>query len=138
MSFKDYAEKSKEYMTKFGLYLTGKNSAPSLTIDIDLSTELNALHNASSSEQLIQLSNGFYDQVAFKRSLIEVYKKPKDYLKEQQLTLDSNIKSLDSLSKDISLNIDSVKANQVRSQSARSISDRLQLKLSLIKDNTNA
>lgn len=138
MSFKEYSEKSKEYLNQLGNYLTGKNSSPTLEIDIDLSKELNAIHNVSSAEQLIQLSNAFYDQVAAKRSLIEIYKKPKDYLNEFKISIDERISSLDNLSSNVDEQHDSVIANKVKSQSLKSISKKLQLKLSLIKDNTNA
>lgn len=138
MSFNSYAERTKEYITKLGSYLTGKTSAPNISTDIDTSTELNALHNVSSAEQLIQLSNAFYDQVAAKRCLKEIYKKPKDYLEEFNLSLKTSIDSLDSLNENVNTQLESVERNKVRSQSIRSISSRLQLKLSLIKDSTDA
>jgi hypothetical protein len=138
LSFKDYAEKSKEYFTKLSSYLVGNNSAPTLDINFDLSTELNALQNASSAEQLIQLSNAFYDQVAVKRSLAEIYKKPKDYLKEYKNVINGSIQNLTNLDLNVDEQIISVNKNKTKSQSIRNISSRLQLKLSLIKDNTNA
>jgi hypothetical protein len=138
LSFKSYANSSIQYLKQLSNYLTGNNSAPNLILDIDPSTELNALHNVSSSEQLIQLSNGFYDQVAIKRSLIEIYKKPKDYLTEYAASISVRTNSLSSQNTEIDNQLTSVTNNKLKSQSIRSISSKLQLKLSLIKDNTNA
>jgi hypothetical protein len=138
LSFKTYYEKSKEYLNQLSSYLTGNNSAPNLKLDINPSKELNALHNVCSADQLIQLSNAFYDQVAAKRSLNEIYKKPKDYLLEYKTSIESQIKNLDFMDSDIDDQLESVANNSLWSQSIRSISSNLQLKLSLIKDNTDA
>lgn len=114
-------------------YLKGVGgSAPTLEVSVDFAKELNAVKNTASSEQIIQLSNALYDQVAFKRSIKETYKTAKDYYKEQQEYLKKIQSSLSFMQKDISEQHDLVAANIDSVKSFKKNSNIFHKKMSLI------
>ena len=113
-------------------YLSGSQSAPTLDVEVDFKKELNAIHNASSSEQMVHLSNALYDQVAAERSLKEIYKKPNDYFNEFKESLDRQMPVLDNMQAEVATQHESVAKTLEVSKSYKSINPKLQLKLSLI------
>jgi hypothetical protein len=79
MAYQDYLAKFKTHLSNWSLFSSGKGSASTFDTNIDAKVELNALKNSASAEQLIQLGNAYYDQIAIGRAIKEMYKTPKDY-----------------------------------------------------------
>lgn len=114
-------------------FLTGNGqSQPNLEISVNFSKELNAVKNATSSGVIIQLTNALYDQVAFKRSINEIYKTAKDYYTEYQIFLNNIKKNLDFMQKDVSSNHELVLENLESSKIFKKSANVFQKKISLI------
>lgn len=114
-------------------FLTGNGqSQPTLEISVNFSKELNAVKNATSSGTIIQLTNALYDQVAFKRSITEIYKTAKDYYTEYQSFLNNIKKNLDFMQKDVSNNHELVLENLESSKIFKKSANVFQKKISLI------
>ena len=136
--FQQYVDKYKSYLTSWAGLISGKSSSTNFECDINTNAELNALRNASSAEQLVHLSNAYYDQVAIGRTLKEIYKKPKDYLKQYNEFIQNQLTSLDITSKEVTSQVTSISATIQQSKSMNSLSGNLRKKLSLIKSEFDA
>ena len=133
MSYKDYVVKFKEHLDNWGLFASGKGSCKNFDSKINTAQELNALRNAVSAEQLIHLSNAYYDQVSIGRSIKELYKKPKDYLKQFEAANQMQIEAATAFGKEVESQHDKVKGSIESAKAARSLSSDWQLKLSKIE-----
>lgn len=131
MAFQQYLEKYKSFLTNWGKAASGNGTTESFDYKINTAQELNALRNAVTVNDMVQLSNAYYDQVAIGRSLKELYKKPKDYLADFVVFNTASLKQLDNLGEEVAnshANIDKVKI-----QKKSMIDDKMHKKLSLIK-----
>jgi hypothetical protein len=135
MSFLDYTKTYLEYIKNIGSYLAGNSSAPTLDIKINVSKDLNTLKNSLSAETLIYTSNAVYDQNAMARSLIEIYKKPKDYFKEYQDFLIKEQSKTEFLNNEFQVQLNNIQDNIQQSKNIINLSPTLQKKLSLITGN---
>lgn len=136
--FQQYVEKYKTYLTGWAGLISGKSSSVNFDCDINTCSELNALRNASSAEQLVHLSNAYYDQVAIGRTLKEIYKKPKDYLKQFAEQTALQIAALENTGKEVASQVLSVESTIQQSKSNNALSGNLQKKLSLINSEFDA
>lgn len=136
--FQQYVEKYKQYLIGWAGLISGQSNSSNFDCIINTNEELNTLRNSSSAEQLIHTSNAYYDQVAIGRTLKEIYKKPKDYLKQFAEQTDLQIKSLDITRQEVSNQIDSIQATIQQSKSMNSLSPSIQKKLLLIKSEFDA
>jgi len=132
MSFVDYTKTYLEFIKNVGSYISGTSSAPTLDLTINTSKDLNTLRNSLSAETLISTSNAVYDQMAIARSLVEIYKKPKDYFKEYQDYLTLEQSKVESNTSDFQIQEKTIQDNIQKSKNLMSLSSSLQKKLSLI------
>lgn len=133
MAYKDFCEKFKDLIAGWKKFAAGDGSVNNAEVNISAAHELNALRNAASSEQLVHLSNAYYDQVAMGRSIKELYKRPKDYLKDYDKSLDFKAAHIDGMNKEVQDQHERVKKTINVSKSGRKIAPTLQKKLSRIK-----
>lgn len=133
MAFADFGKTLKEHLNNITSYLKGEKSATSLNTDISTSLELSAIQNAASARQIVTLSKAYYDQMAYKRTLAEIYKTPKEYYKDYISILKSELESLESQITDTSEQHNSVNNTLSIAKELRNISPDLQSKLSDFK-----
>lgn len=132
MAYLNYIAKFKAYLTSWAAFATGNGSAETFDYKINTAQELNALRNATTVNDMIQLSNAYYDQVGIGRSINELYKKPKDYFADYIAFNSALSQKLDNLGTEVTNSQTNVQNNLDMKKSISSISKRLQLKLSLI------
>ena len=130
--YSDFVKKYQSFLTSFGTYLTGKNTAPTFDHTIDYSAERTILQNASSAETLIYTTNAMYDQAAVMRTIKELYKTPKDYFKDYQTFLAAQQNTITFLGQEFEKQNATIKARMDISKSIKGFSSTLQKKLSLI------
>lgn len=95
MAFSDFCQSLKEHLINVTSYLKGEKSIITFDPSIQPNLELNAIKNSASARQIISLSKAYYDQVAYKRTLNEIYKTPKQYYIEYETILKSELESLE-------------------------------------------
>jgi len=133
MSYKEYVSKFKDHLTNWGSFASGKGSCQNFDAKIDTTQELHALRNAVSAEQLIHLSNAYYDQVAIGRSIKELYKTPKDYFAQFEAANKAASNEAEAFGAEVESQHTQVKASIESAQAARNLSPDWQLKLSKIR-----
>lgn len=133
MAFQQFLEKYKSFLTNWGKSASGEGTTETFDHEINTKQELNSLQNASTINDMVQLSNGYYDQVGIGRAIKELYKTPKDYLADFKLYNETLIKQLDNMGIEIANSTTNVSDTIEKSKSIKGISNKLQLKLSLIK-----
>jgi hypothetical protein len=138
MAFQSFLEKYKSFLTNWGKSASGEGTTETFDYKINTKQELNALQNASTINDMVQLSNGYYDQVGIGRAIKELYKTPKDYLADFKLFNETSIKQLDNLAIEVADSTTNVADTIEKSKSIKGISHKLQLKLSLIKSEFDA
>ncbi len=130
--YADFVEKYKSFLTDFGSYLTGNNTAPTFDATINFATEHTILQNASSAETLIYTTNAMYDQAAVMRTIKEMYKTPKDYFADYKVFLANQQTTIEFLGNEFERQSNTIKTRMNVSKSIKSFSPTLQKKLSLI------
>jgi len=138
MAYQDYVDKFKEHLQGWGAFASGEGSCKNFNTKISTAQELNALRNAVSAEQLIHLSNAYYDQVAVGRAIKELYKTPKDYLEQFEAANKERLDDLNVLGAEVTSQHESVKEHIESAKAARSLSPDWQLKLSKIRSEFDA
>jgi hypothetical protein len=109
MSYKDFQEKYKKLLSNWKAFARYEESAQTQEISINASYELNAVKNATTAEQIVHLSNAYYDQIAASRSIAELYKKPKDYFLALEKFADNQLASVEALDKEVETQHDRVR-----------------------------
>lgn len=127
MAYSDYAKKFNDYLTNFTNFISGKESTISIDTKIDMSEELKAIGNISTANQLIDISNAIYDQLAFQRTMKEIYKKPYEYFSEHKTMLETYSNKLNVCNDTLSKHTDNL--NITRSNNLKTISTKLHSKL---------
>lgn len=138
MSFSDYTIKFKEFLINWSKFALGEKSVSNFDYKVNTAKELNALRNAGTADQLIQLGNAYYDQVAVGRALSELYKTPESYFSDFSKYAESIINKNDLINNEINENHEKVKKTLNKSKSLKNMSDNLQLKLSRIRSDFDA
>lgn len=133
MAFADFGKTLKEHLNNITSYLKGEKSATTLNTNISTNLELNAIQNAASARQIVTLSRAYYDQMAYKRTLAEIYKTPKEYYKDYIDILKLELESLDIQMTDTNEQHESVTNTLPIAKELRNISPDLQSKLSDFK-----
>lgn len=132
MAYKVFAKNLKDHLVSVVGFLKGESSIQSFKDPTPATTEVNAIQNATSASQVIELSNAYYDQLAYNRTIEEIYKTPKQYYEEYLLLLEKNIKTLELNSKSVEQQHNDISKNIESSKILKSLSSDLQFKLSLI------
>ena len=132
MAYKVFAANLKEHLLSVVSFLKGESSVRSFKELAPATTEVNAIQNATSASQVVELSNAYYDQLAHIRTMEEIYKTPKQYYQEYVTLLENNIKALDVSAKTVEEQHSDISENIESSKILKSLSSDLQFKLSLI------
>jgi hypothetical protein len=138
MAFQSFLEKYKSFLTNWSKSASGEGTTETFDYQINTKQELNALQNVSTINDMVQLSNGYYDQVGIGRAIKELYKTPKDYLADFKSYNEMLIKRLDNIGGEVADSTINVANTIEKSKSIKGISQKLQLKLSLIKSEFDA
>lgn len=138
MAYSDFKNTINKYLTGWKDFAGGKSSTPTLDVKISTSYELNALKNSVSAEQMIQLGNAYYDQVALGRSIKELYKLPKDYFDELSVELTNNVNSMDDLATRTAEQHVNIQRSIEMSRALTTLSPSMQSKLSTVKSEFDA
>jgi hypothetical protein len=138
MAFQSFLEKYKSFLTNWSKSASGEGTTETFDYKINTKQELNALQNVSTINDMVQLSNGYYDQVGIGRAIKELYKTPKDYLADFKSYNETLIKKLDNIGSEVADSTINVADTIEKSKSIKGISHKLQLKLSLIKSEFDA
>lgn len=138
MAFQSFLEKYKSFLTNWSKSASGEGTTETFDYKINTSQELNNLRNASTVNDMVQLTNGYYDQVGIGRSIKELYKTPKDYLADFILYNEMSMKRLDNLGVEIADSTINVVDTIEKSKSIKGLSQKFQKKLSLIKSEFDA
>jgi hypothetical protein len=138
MAFQSFLEKYKSFLTNWSKSASGEGTTETFDYKINTKQELNALQNVSTINDMVQLSNGYYDQVGIGRAIKELYKTPKDYLADFKSYNETLIKKLDNIGGEVADSTINVANTIEKSKSIKGISHKLQLKLSLIKSEFDA
>lgn len=127
MAYNDFVEKFNKYLTNFTGFISGKESTTSLDLNIDMSDEIKSINNISTANQLIDISDAIYDQLAFQRTMKEVYKKPYEYFSEHKKMLEDYSNKLNTRNENVNKHKNNL--NVTRSNNIKSISTKLYSKL---------
>ena len=133
MAYRDFSKKLIEHVNNVASYLKGDGSITTIDSQILPTLELNAIQNATSAKQVISLSNAYYDQLAYKRTLTEIYKTPKQYYQDYRKMLEEEVKTLQQQADDVDDQHKSVTKTLETAKTVRQISPKLQAKLSMLK-----
>ena len=138
MAYSDFKTTVNGYLEGWQKFTSGESSTPTLNVKISAAYELNALKNSTSAEQMIQLGNAYYDQVALGRSIKELYKLPKDYLEELSNEITDSVNAISDLAGRTSEQHSSVQRSIEASKALITLSSSMQRKLSSIKSEFDA
>lgn len=138
MSFQQYKERFKSFLTNWSKSVSGNGTTETFDYKVNTSKELNALRNASTINDVVQLSNAYYDQVGIGRAIKELYKTPKDYFKDFVALNEITLKQLDNLGNEVETSHTNVNNTIDQNKSIKALSKKMQLKLSLIKSEFDA
>lgn len=101
MSYGDFQEKYKKLLAGWKAFARYEEPMPTSDIKINAAYELNAVKNATTAEQIVHLSNAYYDQIAISRSIKELHKKPKDYFMDFEKFADTQFGIVEQFSKEV-------------------------------------
>lgn len=127
MAYKDFVDKFNNYLTNFTNFISGKESTNSIDTTIDMSEELKDINNVSTANQLIDISDAIYDQLAFQRTMNEIYKKPHAYFLEHKKMLEQYSAKLNARNENVSKHKNNL--NITRSNNLKNISTKMYSKL---------
>jgi hypothetical protein len=138
MAYSDFKDVLSTFLDGWRSFAKGESASPTLTVKISTAYELNALKNSTSANQMIQLGNAYYDQVAIGRSITELYKTPKDYYQDFINSSTSTINSMNDLSDLTKTQHENVEASIAKSRSFSALSSSMKKKLARIKSDFDA
>jgi hypothetical protein len=138
MAYSDFKETLNKFLAGWQSFAKGESASPTLDVKISTAYELNALKNSTSANQMIQLGNAYYDQVAIGRTITELYKTPKDYYQQFVDSSTSDINAMNDLGNLTETQHKNVENSIAKSRSFSALSPSMKKKLARIKSEFDA
>jgi hypothetical protein len=132
MAYLNYLAQIKTFLTNWSSCMAGNGSTNTFDYKISTAKELNNLKNAVTVNDMVQMGNAYYDQVGIGRAMTELYKKPKDYFADFVAFNTTQLADLTNLGNEVTNSYTNISDTSLSNKSIKSISAKLQLKLSLI------